>query len=93
MIKGIIKSFLAHRRYGFVVKHQGYRRTDREIIEYARQAGFKLVDQENYAFLTEFRRSYLLSRLIETSSVMEKMFNFLGKSIPYIRMFNFKKVI
>ncbi len=87
--KRVVKPILTGRKYKLVTKHHGYRRTDTEVIETARQAGFGLVDQQNYAFLSDFHRSYFLRRL---SSIMEKPFMIIGKRMPYVRMFNFQKV-
>ena len=86
--KGLVKLILTGRKYKLVIKHHGYRRTDTEVIETARQAGFRLVDQQNYAFLSEFKRSYFLGKL---SSIMKKPF-IVGKRMPFVRMFNFQKV-
>lgn len=76
---------------GLVKKHHGYRRSDIEIISIAEKCGFQLVEKENYDFLTEFRRSFILKRLIN-NSMLRKFFLIIGKSIPYIRMFNFKRI-
>lgn len=91
-LRWVFKSILDRKRLGFVIKHHGYRRTDAEIIECAKQEGFALLDQQNYNFLTEFRRSGLLRRIIKMGSFMEKMFENFGKKIPYVRMFNFQKI-
>ncbi len=88
-IRGVVKLILTGRKYKLVIKHHGYRRTDTEVIETARQAGFRLVDQHNYAFLSDFKRSYFFGKL---SSIMEKPFIIVGKRMPYVRMFNFQKV-
>lgn len=91
-MKWMVKSLLNRKRLGFIVKHHGYHRTDTEIIITAWKNGFKLDDQMDYAFLTEFRRSGLLRRIIKSGNIIEKIFEKLGKNIPYIRMFNFKKI-
>ncbi|MBF0516408.1 MAG: class I SAM-dependent methyltransferase [Nitrospirae bacterium] len=77
---------------GVVTQHHGYRRTDDEIVQHARQAGLKLLDRQDYAFLTDFKRSFFLNKLIAASKVSETALNYLGKHIPYIRMFCFEKV-
>ena len=91
-MKWVVKSLLRKKRLGFMIKHHGYRRTDAEIIASAAKSGFKLVDQRDYAFLTEFRRSALLRRIIKIDNIIEKIFARLGENIPYIRMFNFQKI-
>ena len=93
ILKWLVKAIINKTRYGFVIKHHGYRRTDKEIIECAKQYGFELIDKQNYAFLTEFRRSYFFNRMIKSGSTVEKIFNSIGKNIPYIRMFCFRRVI
>lgn len=83
----------SQKRYnGWVAKHHGYRRTDREIIEPARQCGLELRHQENYAFTTEFQRSLILDMLIASGSAVKRAFSAVGKAIPSIRMFKFEKV-
>lgn len=88
----LVKGLLRRRLDGFVTKHHGYRRTDREIIESARQAGLELRCQKHYAFTTEFRRSRILGPLIAPGSVAEGLCRSVGRAVPYIRMFKFKKV-
>jgi len=91
-LRWLLKSVLTRKRLGFVVKHHGYRWTDAEIVACAEQEGFALLEQQNYNFLTEFRRSCLLRRLIKMGPCMEKIFENIGRKIPYVRMFNLKKI-
>lgn len=77
---------------GFVKKHQGYRTTDREIIKIAKKHGFELSAYRNYGFLTEFKRSLILKKIIESNPFIEDIFSKLGRMIPYIRMFDFQKI-
>ncbi len=79
--------------YGFIIKHHGYRRTDEEIVNIAQQSGFELIDKENYGFTTDFKRSYLLRKLINIHPEIERMFSCLGRNIPHIRMLYFKKAV
>ena len=88
LAKGIVNG----RRDGWIKKHHGYRRTDREITEFARHCGLELRYQENYGFTIEFKRSRLLDKLITRHSSMERMFGWIGRSVPYIRMYDFEKV-
>ena len=78
------------KKYGLAIKHHGYRRTDNDIIEIAKKNGLELIDRENYAFLTEFARSRILSRLMRIP-FMKRLFGLIGKNVPYIRMFLFRK--
>lgn len=92
LLKRIIKLISTGKLHSFIIKDFGYRRTDKDIIKAARQYGLELTDQEDYAYLTEFRRSYLLDKGIKHNSTCRRVFSVIGKNIPYIRMFNFKKV-
>lgn len=86
-----VKFFLTGKLNGIIRQHFGYRRTDKEIIESAKKFGLELVCQENYAFLSEFKRSRIFNLIIKENSIMEKIFSVIGRNIPYIRMFKFKK--
>jgi len=90
----IVKSLagLGKKRFRVIKKHHGYRRTNDEIKKIAEKNGFSIVlEVENYAFLTEFRRSRTLSLIIKIP-FMEPFFRLLGIKIPYVRMFLFKKI-
>jgi len=71
-------------------KHHGYRRNDSEIDQIAQSNGFELIDVENYAFLTEFSRSRIL-RYLMVIPFSKSLFSLIGKKIPYIRMFKYRK--
>ena len=62
-----------------------------DIIKAAKRNCFELISQENYAFLTEFQRSWIL-RLLLKIRFIEKIFSAIGTHIPYTRMFLFRKV-
>ena len=69
----------------------GWRRTDKEILTATQHAGFALVEQKNYAFLNEFRRSVILGiamRFLPARAILSA----LGRLMPYTRMFQFRKV-
>ncbi|OGX12169.1 MAG: hypothetical protein A2351_05635 [Omnitrophica bacterium RIFOXYB12_FULL_50_7] len=76
---------------GLVVKHHGYRRTNSDIVKIAEESGFHISAQKDYCFLSEFRRSALLAKLLKSGSWVTRLFEKLGRSIPYVRMFYFKK--
>lgn len=91
--------FLKRRRRhdGLVIKDHGFRRTDIEIIELAKKYNLELVVQENYGFLVEFARSGIFSKIflkraISLGSITNRVFSFIGKGVPYTRMYMFKKV-
>jgi len=73
-------------------KHFGYRRTSAEIISAARAAGFELVYQKDYVTSSEFRRSVFFNLLVRQGGLIDKVFVFFGKSFPYTRMFDFRKL-
>lgn len=66
-------------------KHQGYRTTNGEIITIAGKAGFQLRDMECGDYMTELRRSIFFQKLPDS------IVGLLGRTAPYVRMFNFKK--
>ncbi|MGV8124328.1 MAG: hypothetical protein AB2L14_31665 [Candidatus Xenobiia bacterium LiM19] len=89
----IIKYLLEKKMYGFVIKHFGYQRNDREIIRCAHENGFELELQQNYSLINDFQRSGILRRLINLHRIFEIIFMHIGKHyLPYIRMYRFKKI-
>lgn len=87
----LLKSIINKGTFGIIKKHHGYRRTNDEIIRCALNNGFEIRDRQDYAFLTEFRRSIVFNLLIPQGSNAEKLFRHIGKRMPYIRMFCFQK--
>jgi len=87
------KAAIKHKQYTVIRKHHGYRRTDREITEPALATGFKLIDKEYYAFLTEFRRSILFNWLFpeRLDPLLGKIFS-IGRITSYVRMLYLEKV-
>lgn len=67
-------------------KHQGYRTTDAEIISIAGKAGFRLRGTEKYDYFTELGMKGVLF-----GTMPRRAIEFLGRAVPYIRMFNFRK--
>ena len=84
--------YLGKKKFKVIKKHHGYRRTNSDIIMIAEKNGFKLMEVKNYAFLTEFSRSYILSFVIRNIPIMKRLFVLFGSKIPYVRMFLFKKI-
>ena len=70
----------------------GYRRKNCEIKKFAKKFGFEFIDIKEYDYLTELQRSILIRKIIEYFPLSKKIFASLGKMIPYIRMFKFKKI-
>lgn len=90
--KRLLKVVTERRWYGLVVKDFGWRRTDDEILGAARRAGLELTGKTEYAFLAEFRRSSILTRVLRPGSALERLGGRVGRRIPYIRMFEFRLV-
>ncbi|MBF0319030.1 MAG: class I SAM-dependent methyltransferase [Nitrospirae bacterium] len=82
---------VAGAREGIIMQHFGFRRKDEEIIAVAQKAGLIYKEKKNYAWLTDFKRSYFLNKLIEGNKIFERILNIIGRRIPYIRMFCFEK--
>ncbi len=75
-----------------VVKHHGFRRSDQEIIVAAKEAGFELVATEYDDFFTELRRSWILQCLLGAGGFVSKAFSVVGRKMPYVRLFLFKRI-
>jgi SAM-dependent methyltransferase len=70
-------------------KHHGYRYSDAEIIEAGETAGFTLKSIEHMDFETEWDRSIIYRYLIKPVPALRRVFIRLGKTMPYVRMFEF----
>ena len=86
------KNIFRKKKCGLFVQDFGYRRKNIEIIEIARRNGFEIIEQENFSFLAEFERSRILRKLMKVYFI-KLFFGLIGKYVPYIRMFFFKKVL
>ena len=69
----------------------GYRIKNHEIVEFANKFGFELIELNECDYLSELQRSILIRKVIKYFPSSRKFFAFLGKKVPYIRMFKFKK--
>jgi len=79
--------------YGVLMKHGCFCWGDAEILALANESNLILEEKTNYDFITEFRRSTLLSWLLDRHDVFKRLFAVAGKPIPHIRMFYFKKAL
>ena len=70
----------------------GFRWKNKEIIDLASRFGFKNIHIDEYDYLTELQRSVLVNKIIKLFPSSRKKFELIGKKIPYIRMFKFKKI-
>jgi len=82
----LIKKNLLRKKVVFYKKHQGYRYTNRDVIDLARQSGFRLDHFYATDYVTELK-----DRLLLFSRLPEKVIALLGRSMPYVRLFNFVK--
>lgn len=87
----IVKSFSGEKMPALIIKHHGWRRTDWDIAGIAKDCDLEVVARENYAFLTEFRRSVVFNKIVRDGSWAERVFGIIGKKMPYVRMFKFRK--
>ena len=86
-------SKLFNKKIGFKFDNNfGYRRSNQEIINFAKKNRFKFIDINEHDYLTEIQRSILIRKITEYFPLSKKLFALLGKNIPYIRMFKFKKI-
>jgi len=84
--------FATRRKWeGIRIKHFGYRRTDRDILQAAAAHGFLLTARWTSGYTIEFRRIRWIEPLIRRFQVVEHIAEFLGRSVPYIRMFALRK--
>lgn len=88
----LAKAITRRKRPVLIKKHFGYRRTDGEFLGTARACGFELVSQVDYDFLTEFERSDTLRRLMRGLPFTKRLLEWLGRAIPYTRMYDLRKV-
>ena len=80
------------RQYFLFKKHQGYKFSNKELIQFAKKNGFELFQINESDYQQEFNRSKLLSFLMRKFSITKGIFNIFGKLFPYIRIFKFKKI-
>jgi SAM-dependent methyltransferase len=72
-------------------KHHGFRYKDQEIIAAAKAAAFQLEAFEAMDFETEWDRSLVYRHLLKRISPLRRVLLQLGKRLPYVRMFAFRR--
>ena len=85
-------SKLFGRQYFLFKKHQGYKFTNKELINIAKNNGFEFLKIEESDYELEFSRSKLLGFLMKKFPLTKSIFNLFGKFLPYVRIFSFKKI-
>ncbi len=90
--KALVLRLLRKQRKIVSRKHHGFRYTDAEFVALMQKEGFGLVKVEKADYATEWERSYVLRRLGERSRLFKRFIEWLGRPVPYIRLFIFKKV-
>ncbi len=91
-VKQVVRFLCQGRQQGVVVQKFGYVRSDEEIVRSAQREGLRLVASVRGGFLTEFRRSSLMGRIIGRFRWVDGVFSAVGRGFPYIRLFHFIKV-
>ncbi len=84
-------SKLFGRQYVLFKKHHGYRFTDNEFTKLAKENGFDLLQMNEGDYQQELYRSKLLSFLKRKFLISRHIFEILGRPIPFVRIFKFKK--
>jgi SAM-dependent methyltransferase len=72
-------------------KHHGYRRNDREIIAAAAEKGLTLHVMQQMDFETELTRSYFYRHGARRVPPLRRGLLAVGKAMPYVRMFAFRR--
>ena len=72
-------------------KHHGYRYGDREIVAAASAQGLKVEAAEHMDFETEWTRSRFYNHCVRRVSLARHGFLAMGKAMPYVRMFAFRR--
>ena len=85
-------SKIFNKKIGFKNENLGYRRTNKEFINFASKLGFYLVELSEHDYLTELERSAIIRTLIKYFPASKEFFKLLGRNSPYIRFFKFKKM-
>ena len=81
-----------NKKIGFKFDYNfGYRWKNSEIIKLANKFGYNFISLDEYDYITELERSVLIRKIIQYFPSTKKIFSFIGKKIPYIRMFKFIK--
>tara|TARA_Y100001958_G_C21242131_1_gene570287 strand:- start:127 stop:1005 length:879 start_codon:yes stop_codon:yes gene_type:complete len=85
-------SFFKKKDYEIFSFHHGYCYSDRDIINQASKNKFGLQKKIIRGdFLTEFNRSLLISKFLIKNSFFRCIFNNIGKTMPFVNIFNFIK--
>lgn len=80
------------RSYVIVEKHHGYRHSDKDILQAAKDSGLMLTEQKNYDYTHEFERSRIISKLLNVLPFLRAILRVPGRSVPYTRMFKLQRV-
>ena len=74
------------------IRHHGYKFTNSEIIELAKKKVFEIVHKNSQDYLTEISRSKIVNKLIKYIPISKYFFLLIGRFMPYLRFFKFKKI-
>lgn len=73
-------------------KHQGYRYSDREYVTIAARHGLELDAMSHMDFENEWRRLFVYRYALRRIPPIKAALLRLGRRIPYVRMFAFRRV-
>jgi len=90
-LKGFIFKLFKKRRLRVKKKHHGFRYTDKEFIVLVEKAGFKFSQVFCADYRTELERSYIIRRLAQRGKIFRDLVDFVGQTVPYLRIFIFEK--
>ena len=88
-----ILSFFKKKKYEILKFQHGYIYSDEEIINIAKINNIihcKKIFRGD--FISEFNRSIIISKLILKFKLFEKLFLLIGKKMPFVNIFYFKKI-
>lgn len=85
--QAFVKTMLKKTKKKVIKKHHGYRYSNEEFIAIAQEAGFKFEELKVKDYVTELK-----DRLLLFHKLPEAVVHLLGQPIPYVRLFNFRKI-
>ncbi|OGX27654.1 MAG: hypothetical protein A2787_02020 [Omnitrophica WOR_2 bacterium RIFCSPHIGHO2_01_FULL_48_9] len=85
--QAFLKTMLKRSKKKVFKKHHGYRCNNKEFVAVAEEAGFKFEGLKTSDYVTELKDRMLLFHGLPESAV-----RLLGWPIPYVRLFNFRKI-
>ncbi len=85
-VQAFLKTLLKGQKKRVIKKHHGYRYSNKELIAIAQKNGFQFEGLKTKDYVTELK-----DRLLLFHKLPEAVVQLLGYSIPYVRLFSFRK--